>query len=117
MRTIRDIKILENVPVLVRAPLNEPVEKGLVTDVFRLKRVVPTLRFLADHGARVVVISHIGDKGTETLAPVADALGKLTSGVSFFPETIGERARAAVRDLSSGQILVQIGRASCRERV
>ncbi len=106
MRTVRDIKLLENVPVLVRAPLNEPVEKGVVTDVFRLKRVVPTLRYLADHGARVVVISHIGDKGTETLAPVADALTKLTPGVSFFPETIGERARAAVRELSPGHILV-----------
>ncbi len=106
MRTLTDIEVFENVPIIVRAPLNEPVENGVVTDTYRLKRVVPTLRYLADRGARVVVLSHVGEKGTETLAPIADALGKLTPGVSFFPETVGERARAAVRELPPGRILV-----------
>ncbi len=106
MRTIRDIEVLENIPVIVRAPLNEPVENCEVEDNYRLKRVVPTLRYLADRGAKVVVISHLGEKGTETLEPIARALGALTTGVSFFPETIGERARSAVRDLAPGKILV-----------
>ena len=53
-----------------------------------------------------MLISHLGEKGTETLAPVARALGELTSGVSFFGETIGMRARAAVRDLAPGTVLV-----------
>jgi phosphoglycerate kinase len=106
IRTIRDIEVLDNIPVIVRAPMNEPVENGIVEDDYRLRRVVPTLRYLADHGARVVVISHVGQKGTETLEPIAGALSKLTEGVSFFPETIGERARAAVRSMSPGDILV-----------
>ncbi|HUY05309.1 MAG TPA: phosphoglycerate kinase, partial [Candidatus Paceibacterota bacterium] len=106
MRTVRDIPALENIPVLVRAALNVPVEAGRVMNDYRLRRALPTIRFLAERGARVILISHIGEAGTETLAPVAEALGKLTPHVSFFGETIGPRARAAVRDLLPGHILV-----------
>jgi phosphoglycerate kinase len=112
MRSVRDMRSLGSVPVLVRAALNEPLVQGAVASSFRLQRAVPTLRLLADQGARVVVISHIdppaGAKplGTETLSGVAAALAKLTRGVSFSPDTIGPRARQAVRDLAPGRILV-----------
>lgn len=106
MRTIRDIPLFENVPVLVRAALNVPVENGAVMNDYRLRRALPTIKYLSERGARVVLIGHLGEQGTETLAPVAHALQKLISGVSFFPETIGGRARGAVRALSPGEILV-----------
>lgn len=106
MRTIRDIPILENIPVLVRAALNVPVERGEVVNEYRLQRALPTIRFLAKRGARIVLISHIGETGTETLEPVAHALGRLMNGISFFPETIGVRTRSAIRDLAPGKILV-----------
>jgi len=106
MRSVSDIKIYENIPILVRASLNIPIEDGKVMNEYRLRRALPTIRFLSERGARVVLISHIGEQGTETLVPVAEALRKLISGVSFFPETIGERARNAIRDLSPGNILV-----------
>lgn len=106
MRTVHDIAITENIPILVRTSLNVPIENGVVVNDYRLRKAIPTLRYLADRGARVVVISHIGQKGTETLAPVVQKLQTLTPGVSFFPETIGARARQAVRDLPRGNILV-----------
>src|ERR1035437_2281784 len=106
MRTIRDIPLFENIPILVRAALNVPVENGKVVNDYRLRRALPTIQYLTERGAKVILISHIGEKGTETLAPVATALGRLIVGVSFFPETIGARARAAIRDLSPGHILV-----------
>ncbi len=106
MRTVRDIPILENIPVLVRAALNVPVEAGNVMNDYRLRRALPTIRYLARRGARVILISHIGEAGTETLAPVAEALGKLVPNVSFFGETIGPRVRDAVRTLTPGHILV-----------
>ena len=106
MRSVRDIRLLENVPVLVRAALNVPIANGKVANEYRLRRALPTIRFLAERGARVVLISHIGEKGTETLAPVAEALGKMMPNVSFFPETIGARARTAIHDLTPGAILV-----------
>lgn len=106
MRTIRDIRVFENIPILVRAALNVPVENGQVVNDYRLRRAVPTIKFLAARGAKVILIGHLGEQGTETLEPVAKALGKLISGVSFFGETVGVRARAAVRDLAPGQVLV-----------
>ena len=106
MRTVRDIPLFENIPILVSAPLSVPVEDGRVMNDYRLRRMLPTIRFLSERGARVILISHIGDQGTETLAPVAEALKKLTSGVSFFGETISAGARAAIRALSPGEILV-----------
>ncbi len=106
MRTIRDIKVFENIPILVRAALNVPIENGRVVNEYRLRRAVPTITYLQERGAKVILISHIGEQGTETLAPVVTALRGLVQGISFFPETIGERARAAVRELAPGQILV-----------
>lgn len=106
MRPVRDIPELANVPVLVRAALNVPVENNSVSSAYRLRRAIPTMQFLASKGARIVLISHIGERGTETLAPVAAALDRLIPQVSFCPETTGEGARKAVRELVSGSILV-----------
>ena len=106
MRTIRDIKLFTDIPILVRAALNVPVENGIVVNDYRLRRALPTIKYLCARGAKVILISHLGEQGTETLAPVADALSKLIPGVDFFGETIGERVRDAVRKLSPGRVLV-----------
>ncbi len=106
IRSVRDIPTLEGVPVLVRAALNVPIENDAVANDYRLRRAIPTIEFLAKRGARVVLISHIGEKGTETLAPVVDALKKLTRNVSFCPSTIDAEARSAIRNLLPGDVLV-----------
>ncbi len=106
MRSVREIEVFNNIPIIVRAALNVPIDHGTVANAYRLRRAVPTLRYLSERGAKVVVISHIGEKGTETLAPVAEALSKLIHRVSFFPETIGANVRTAIRALPPGDILV-----------
>jgi phosphoglycerate kinase len=106
MRSIRTIKILENIPVLVRAALNVPIENGVVTNTYRLRRAAPTITYLTERGAKVILISHIGEKGTETLEPVAKALQKIIPNVSFCEEVEGEKVRAAIRALSPGHVLV-----------
>ena len=106
MKTVHDIQLFTNVPIIVRAPLNVPIKNGVVADDYRLRRAVPTIQFLAERGAKVILISHIGSEGTETLKPVADALGDLVKNVSFCDVTIGEKARAAVRALPAGHVLV-----------
>lgn len=106
MRTVHDIQSFENIPILVRTALNVPIENGKVINDYRLRRALPTIKFLSERGAKIILISHIGEQGTETLEPIARALGKLMPGVSFFGETIGERAREAIRKLAPGKVLV-----------
>lgn len=110
-RTIDDLSVRGR-RVVVRADLNVPVADGKVTDTTRLDRLAPTLRDLADKGARVVVISHFGrPKGRDeklSLRPIAAALGQALGGraVAFAEDCIGPVAEEAVARLKDGEVLV-----------
>lgn len=69
-RTLRDVGNLRGKRVLLRLDLDVPIENGAVRDSFRLERARPTLQFLKEQGARVLIISHIGRDPKETLEPV-----------------------------------------------
>ncbi len=98
--------------VLLRADLNVPMHDGLLADLPRLERLTPTIRELADKGAKVIVCSHFGrPKGKRdlalSLAPVAAALaGVLGRKVTFAPDCIGDAAERAVAALPAGGVLV-----------
>jgi phosphoglycerate kinase len=106
MRSVQDIPRFENIPIIVRAALNAPVENGTVTNSFRLRSAVPTIQFLQKKGARVILIGHIGEKGTETLEPVYAAMKTLITNLSWCPVTVGPVAREAVRNLTPGGVLM-----------
>ena len=91
--------------VLVRAGFDVALASGEVSGFFRIEKGLPTLTFLKDAGARVIVISHIGRKPEETNAPVARALQKFLPLV-FVPDTTGTQARAAVSEMKDGDILL-----------
>jgi phosphoglycerate kinase len=98
--------------VLLRADLNLPVRDGQITDRTRIDRLVPTIRELADKGARVVVCSHFdrpkGKRVPEmSLKPMAEALEHaLGKPVAFADDCIGPAAEAAVAALADGEVLV-----------
>ncbi|MFD9396403.1 phosphoglycerate kinase [Streptomyces sp. NPDC060000] len=98
--------------VFVRADLNVPLDSGTITDDGRIRAVLPTVKALADAGAKVVVASHLGrPKGAPdpafSLAPAADRLGELLgSAVAFATDTVGESAAATVAGLADGQVAV-----------
>lgn len=106
MRYVGTIPKLNNVPVLVRCALNVPIKNGRVVGDFRLKRAEATIRFLSERGARVILIGHIGELGTETLLPVCEAMKRSFPALIFCPSTIGKEAREAVRRLPAGGILM-----------
>ena len=98
--------------VLVRADLNVPVKDGVVTDATRIERQAPTIRELADRGARVVVLSHFDrPKGKVVpsmslkvlVQPLSDAVGRT---VAFADDCIGPVAEAAVAALKDGEVLL-----------
>ncbi|EHL97205.1 phosphoglycerate kinase [Acetobacteraceae bacterium AT-5844] len=98
--------------VLVRADLNVPVRDGQISDRTRIERLVPTLKELADKGARVIVCSHFdrpkGKRVPEmSLKPIAEALGQaLGKPVAFADDCVGPTAEAAVATLKDGEVLV-----------
>jgi len=98
--------------VLVRGDLNVPVKDGRITDTTRIDRLVPTIRELADKGARVVVMSHFArPKGKPvpemSLRPVADGLAaSLGRPVAFAEDCVGEKAADAVEHLAPAGVLL-----------
>lgn len=92
--------------VLVRAGFDVPLnDAGEVADLFRVKKGVPTLRFLKEAGARVVILSHIGRKPEETNAPVGRALAHHLP-VVYVPDLLGSAAQAAVHAMRDGDVLL-----------
>jgi len=70
MNVVTAIDDLKGKYVLVRSSFNVPVKDGVVQNKFRLVRALPTLRYLREQGARIIIISHIGREPEETLKPV-----------------------------------------------
>ena len=110
-KTLDDLSIAGK-RVLVRADLNVPVKDGVVTDATRIERQAPTIRELADKGARVVVLSHFDrPKGKVVpsmslkvlVHPLSDAVGRK---VAFADDCIGPVAEAAVAALKDGDVLL-----------
>jgi phosphoglycerate kinase len=97
--------------VLVREDLNVPMSKGHITDDSRIRAAMPTLQHLAQRGAMVIVMSHLGrPQGVEpdlSLRPVGLHLARLLDReVHFADDCVGEPARTAVGKLQNGQVLL-----------
>ena len=100
MKSITECPNLRGTYVLVRSSCNVPLEGGVVKNNYRLKRALPTLQFLHEAGARVIVIAHIGRDEMDTLKPVMAAFQMLLP--MTWGGTIGSTefaaARASVQD-------------------
>jgi len=112
MRDVAALGELRGRRVLVRSDLNVPLDGDRITDDGRVRASAPTIRRLADAGARVVVMAHLGRPGGRpdpaySLRPVAERLGEvLDRPVAFATDTVGESARATVDGLEDGQVAV-----------
>jgi len=110
-KTIRDIDV-KGKKVLVRVDFNVPLKDGAVGDDTRIRAALPTIQYLLDGGAAVILCSHLGrPKGGPdpkySLKPVAEYLGKLIKApVTFAEDCIGPVAEAAVAALKPGGVLV-----------
>jgi len=110
-RSVRDIDV-HGKKVLVRVDYNVPIADGKVTDDTRIRAAMPTLEYLLQYGAAVILCSHLGrpKDGPDpkySLRPVAAHLSELLGKpVAFAEDCIGPQAEAAARSLKSGDVLV-----------
>lgn len=117
-KTVRDLQV-KGKRVIVRVDFNVPIKDGVVKDENRIVQALPTINYLVEHGARIILLSHLGkvdhkdpsktdaDKAKNNMAPVAAKLaGHLKTKVSFVAQTKGADLEKAVADLKDGEIVV-----------
>ena len=98
--------------VLVRSDLNVPLDNGTVADDGRIRASIPTIQKLVEHGAKVIVMAHLGrPKGTPdekySLQPAADRLDELAPfAVEFAADVVGDSAHELAASLAAGSVLV-----------
>jgi len=107
MKSIKDIEDLKGKRVLVRVDFNVPIKNGKVLDDFRIKKSLPTIEYLHKKGATVILLSHIGDDGKESLKPVADTLKKYVSNLNFIKTSIfSDETEDILKNLKKGSIVL-----------
>lgn len=98
--------------VIVRVDFNVPIKDGKITDDTRMTAALPTINYLLEHGAAVILMSHLGRPKTKedlefSLRPVADHLSTLIDApVKFAEDSRGETAKKAAEALKPGEVLV-----------
>ncbi|MDD1379316.1 phosphoglycerate kinase [Metamycoplasma hyosynoviae] len=111
-KTIKDLN-LKNKKVILRVDFNVPIADGKIMDTKRIDAALPTIQYILDKGASIIILSHLGrikeeaDKASKSLKIVAEKLQSLLPkiGVTFLAQTCGEEVEKAAKALKPGQIL------------
>ena len=111
-KTIRDIDVAGK-KVIVRVDFNVPLKDGEITDETRIQAALPTIKYLLEQNAKVILCSHLGRPKGEfkpefSLAPVAKRLQELlpNNKVVFAKDVIGESADEAVKNIQNGEVVL-----------
>ena len=107
-KTIEDIDV-KGKKVLVRCDFNVPLKDGVITDENRLNGALPTINYLINNGAKVILCSHLGKDASKSLAPVANRLSEMLNKEVVFArdeEVVGANARAAVEAMKDGDVVL-----------
>jgi len=112
-KTIEDIDV-KGKKCLVRCDFNVPLKDGKITDENRLVGAMPTIKYLVDHGAKVILCSHLGKPKGEakpelSLAPVAKRLSEMLGKEVVFAaddNVVGENAKKAVSEMKDGDVVL-----------
>lgn len=111
-KTIKDVD-LKNKTVLIRVDFNVPIKDGKIIDDNRIVQALPTIRYVLDQNARIVLFSHLGrikseeDKRKNSLRPVAERLSELLERpVAFVDETRGAKLENAIKNMKEKDIIM-----------
>jgi phosphoglycerate kinase len=112
LRTISSLGQLESKRVLLRCDLNVPIENAVISDDGRIRASLPTIKYLIDQGAKVIICSHLGRPDGDrvekySLRPVAKRLSELLGQpVTFSEDCVGNEAKDQVSRLGNREVLL-----------
>ncbi|EPY14259.1 phosphoglycerate kinase [Paenibacillus sp. MER 180] len=110
-KSVRDVEV-KGKRVFVRVDFNVPLENGVITDDTRVRETLPTINYLVEQGAKVILASHMGRPKGEVvdsmrLTPAAVRLGELLGKpVKKLDESIGENVKAEIAKMENGDVVV-----------
>jgi 3-phosphoglycerate kinase len=112
-KTIRDIEV-SGKKVIVRCDFNVPLKEGVISDDIRITSAMPTINYLIEGGAKVILMSHLGRPEGEanmkyTLKPVADRISQLLGKEILFasaPEVVNDEVKKAAAALEDGEVML-----------
>lgn len=102
---LKDFSDVKDKRVIARLDLNLPISDGKISDLSRLKAILPFVDKLCFNGAKVIIIAHLGEKG-ESIKPVADLFIQHLPFARFFPSLNFEEIQTEVNNLKSGEIIM-----------
>lgn len=111
-KTLEDLMV-NGKKVLVRVDFNVPIKDGVITDDNRILQALPTIKYLLEENAKVILFSHLGrikseeDLKKNSLKVVSERLAELLNKpVNFIPQTRGEALEAAINEMNEGEIVM-----------
>ncbi len=111
-KVLEDLNV-KNKKVLVRVDFNVPVKNGVITDDNRIIQALPTINYLIEEDAKIILFSHLGriktkeDKQNNSLSVVAKRLSELLDKeINFVPETRGEKLETAINNMKAKDIVM-----------
>ncbi|MDF1515450.1 MAG: phosphoglycerate kinase, partial [Anaerolineae bacterium] len=109
-KTVRDID-LKGKRVIMRVDFNVPLQAGTISDDTRIQAAFPTINYILEQGASLILMSHLGRPKGKTpelsLKPIAEHLGKLLDiDVKMAPDVVGDEVEAMAQTLQPGEVMV-----------
>lgn len=110
-QSVRDVEV-SGKRVFVRVDFNVPISEGVISDDTRIRAALPTINYLIDHGAKVILASHLGRPKGEVVEelrmdPIAKRLSELLGKpVSKVDEAFGDAVKAQIEQMNSGDVLL-----------
>ena len=103
MKSIEHIGNIKGKKILLRADFNVPMQDGKITEDFRIRKTIPTIKYLAEKGAIVIIVAHLENAAEHSLAPVAEYLRKYFP-VLFVKDFMSVEGKEALGGMKNGGV-------------
>jgi phosphoglycerate kinase len=106
LKSVSEIEHIEGKRIILRSDCNEPIENGVVRDTYRIMRALPTIQFLTSRGAKVILITHLGDDGSQDLSPIVKVLEENKVPLAYVRSADMGTIQKVAAEIQNGNVLL-----------